>query len=121
MAWTSHGYWVGRGDPEWPAPPRLACGGPHLCPGCALEAARIEEDVMQPPRLGVSPDDVRQMTAMFRVLGRFGRRLSQICDASAEALEDIAAGRLPARSDAVDADDEVSQRRADDDGMPPTA
>lgn len=69
---------------------------------------------MQLPRLGATQQDVQQMTAMFRVVGLFGRRLAQVCDAAAEALEDIAAGRPSVQAE----QDDVAQQRADDDGMP---
>lgn len=74
---------------------------------------------MQLPRLGAAPEDVRQITAMFRVVSLFGRRLAQVCDAAAEALEDITAGR-PRDPGEEDDEDVSAQQRADDDGMPST-
>lgn len=40
MSWTSHGHWYGEGDPPAQGGPDLVarCGGPAICPKCAVEA-----------------------------------------------------------------------------------
>lgn len=50
--------------------------------------------------VGASPDDVERLTAMLRVVGRFGHRLGGICDDAAAALEELAAATTPAAADA---------------------
>lgn len=40
MPYTSHGHWVGPGEPSQPGPRLVArCGGPGLCAPCSVEAA----------------------------------------------------------------------------------
>lgn len=41
--YTRHGHWTGLGEPTEPAPLVYDCGGPHLCPQCALEAQRYSQ------------------------------------------------------------------------------
>lgn len=64
-----------------------------------------------PLSVGASPDDVERLTAMLRVVGRFGHQLGAICDQCVTALGELAP---PATGD------DEAQRRAEDDGWPPT-
>lgn len=63
MPYTRHGYWYGSDDPHTPPDLVARCGGPTLCPDCALDAHRGEEGPLvqfstgQPvgnPNVGVS-------------------------------------------------------------------
>jgi hypothetical protein len=43
MPYTRHGHWYGADDPTTPPDEVAQCGGPALCPDCALDAHRGEE------------------------------------------------------------------------------
>ena len=46
MSYTSHGYWVGPGEPTEPRPQLIArCGGPGMCAQCAREALQADEGI----------------------------------------------------------------------------
>lgn len=47
MRWTRHGHWCGEGEPnedDLRARPGLVarCGGPGMCPECAMDAAQFK-------------------------------------------------------------------------------
>jgi hypothetical protein len=45
LPYTTHGWWFGHGAPTEPGPRLIAkCGGPHVCPDCAVEAHRAESE-----------------------------------------------------------------------------
>jgi hypothetical protein len=59
MPYTRHGHWYGADDPTTPPDAVARCGGPAVCPDCALDAHRGEEGApVQPlisnPNQGVS-------------------------------------------------------------------
>jgi hypothetical protein len=39
--YTSHGHWVGPGEPTQPPDLVARCGGPAICAQCAREAAPV--------------------------------------------------------------------------------
>ncbi len=46
MPYTRHGHWYGQDDPDRPFPGLVArCGGPGLCPKCAVDAHRGDQGV----------------------------------------------------------------------------
>jgi len=53
--YTRHGHWIGRDEATLPAPPVYDCGGPHLCPQCALEAQRASHK--DPPMTSLIHND----------------------------------------------------------------
>jgi hypothetical protein len=135
VAWTSHGYWMGRGDPDGPPPPRRGCGGPHRCPDCALEAQAEAHAAAAPRReaspmavtIGVTPEP-RRLIAMLRIIATHARDCRREL-AAVPVEETIAALAIIARHadgcadelEALDAiEDEAARQRADDDGWPPT-
>lgn len=126
MTWTAHGHWTGHGDPTTPAPPRFHCGGPHLCPDCALQAQRAAQEDQVAVTLGLEPEPTRLIKALRIVASR-----ARQCRAELAAIPDDAAPLEVAMealgiwerhadgcADELDALTAASQR-ADDDGMPP--
>lgn len=133
MAWTSHGYWIGHGEPDDPRPPRRPCGGPHRCPSCALEAQHIAHEDQQrwwqvagpSVTIGISPQP-EKLIRMLRIIAAHAKGCREEL-AGLDIEETIAALGIIARhaegcADELEAaqEDDVSQERADD-GMPPTA
>lgn len=74
MPYTTDGHWFGPGEPTQPGPRLVArCGGPGLCPRCALEAAEVETQAevaeVSAPASVPAAVDFADVTAALQSLG----------------------------------------------------
>lgn len=62
MPYTRHGHWYGADDPTTPPDEVARCGGPAVCPDCALDAHRGEEGPSVHPIISNPNTEVSYLT-----------------------------------------------------------